>query len=86
MKYIWRFQCDPTEGDSDPDVTVFLGVKGELEGEQVDQKFTDPTTIKFSELSGLLQKTDELFIKRALDIQALKEHVQVKTNDLGREM
>jgi hypothetical protein len=43
-KFIWRFQCDP-DGQDDPVVTIFLGVK--VEGQIVP---TDQITMTYSEL------------------------------------
>jgi hypothetical protein len=56
--YPWRFQADLTEGDTDPDVTVFIGdtVTNDATGEKtLHQNTADPVIVKLSELAGFIE-------------------------------
>ena len=55
--YPWRFQADLKAGESDPDVTVFVGdmhtnsVTGE---EKIYQDTSNPETVKLADLSSYI--------------------------------
>jgi len=55
--YPWRFQCDLQEGDTNPDVTVFIGdtTTNDTTGEKTLHKGTnDPEIVKLSDLSNYI--------------------------------
>lgn len=55
--YPWRFQADLKAGDTNPDVTVFLGdtVTNDTTGEKtVHQNTADPVVVKLSDLSNYI--------------------------------
>lgn len=52
LKNVWRFQCDPADGDADPTVQVFLKRTVTVDGEEMVVRDTTPIPMRFSELAG----------------------------------
>jgi hypothetical protein len=56
--YPWRFQADLKEGDTNPDVTVFIGdtITNDETGEKiVHQNTADPVIVKLADLASYVE-------------------------------
>jgi hypothetical protein len=56
--YPWRFQADLKEGDTNPDVTVFIGdtVTNDTTGEKtIHQSTADPVIVKLADLATYVE-------------------------------
>ena len=73
MKHsVLRFQCDPGDS-SDPEVTVFLQRKVEVDGKEYNiEGMGTPILVKFSELGSLLDLTNASKIIKVSEDRAAK--------------